>query len=108
MEQSFNPLEWLTCYLIAINLIAFACFGIDKALAEAQSGRISEATLLMWAFVGGTPGAYAGRQLFRHKTRKQPFSRHLHFIAVLQAFVIITGSVMGWGNFIAMLRSVAG
>ena len=34
--------------------------------------------------IGGTPGAYAGRALFRHKTRKQPFSARLHTIAVFQ------------------------
>jgi len=71
-------------YLVAINFAAFAAFGIDKMLAEAGARRIAEANLLGLAFVGGSPGAYAGRQLFRHKTRKQPFSRELHGIALLQ------------------------
>jgi uncharacterized membrane protein YsdA (DUF1294 family) len=70
--------------LIAVNFLTFAAFGIDKARAEAGAWRISEAALLQLAFLGGTPGAYAGRALFRHKTRKQPFSDHLHTIAVLQ------------------------
>jgi len=80
--------------LIAINLIAFLAFGLDKILAEARSWRIAESTLLMWAFLGGTPGAYAGRALFRHKTRKQPFSNHLHTIAVVQ--VLGLGALVGW------------
>lgn len=70
--------------LIAINFCAFAAFGIDKARAEAGVWRVSESTLLQLALIGGTPGAYAGRALFRHKTRKQPFSTRLHTIAVLQ------------------------
>lgn len=70
--------------LIAVNFLAFAAFGIDKALAEAGAWRISEATLLQFAFFGGTPGAYAGRALFRHKTRKQPVSGQLHTIAGLR------------------------
>ncbi|MCZ8371047.1 MAG: DUF1294 domain-containing protein [Porphyrobacter sp.] len=70
--------------LIALNFFTFAAFGIDKARAEAGAWRISEGTLLRMAFFGGTPGAYAGRALFRHKTRKQPFSANLHGIAVLQ------------------------
>ncbi|MGN3974947.1 DUF1294 domain-containing protein [Tsuneonella sp. SYSU-LHT278] len=78
----------------AINLAAFAAFGIDKRLAEAQERRISEATLLELAFFGGTLGAYAGRHVFRHKTRKQPFSNNLFTIAVLQVLVI--GGAMGW------------
>lgn len=71
-------------FLIAINFAAFAAFGIDKALAEGGDRRISEANLLSLAFFGGTPGAYAGRHLFRHKTRKQPFSGELHTIAIMQ------------------------
>lgn len=78
------PPFWIALYLVAMNFIAFASFGIDKAKAEAGSRRISEAALLQWAFLGGTPGAYAGRAAFRHKTRKQPFSNQLHGILILQ------------------------
>ena len=83
--------------LIAINFVAFAAFGIDKARAEAGAWRISEGTLLKLAFFGGTPGAYAGRALFRHKTRKQPFCANLHAIAVLQ--VIAAALVLGYTRF---------
>ncbi|OCC23838.1 hypothetical protein MB02_08365 [Croceicoccus estronivorus] len=78
----------IATYLIAINFIAFAAFGIDKMLAEAGRRRISEQTLLLWAFAGGSPGAYAARHLFRHKTRKQPFCSNLHMIAALQAVAL--------------------
>ena len=70
--------------LIAMNFAAFAAFGIDKARAERGAWRISERTLLHLALFGGTIGAYAGRALFRHKTRKQPFGNDLRLIAVLQ------------------------
>ena len=79
---------------IAMNFFAFAAFGIDKMKAEAGQWRVAESTLLMLAFAGGTPGAYAGRFLFRHKTRKQPFSDQLHSIAALHGFVIFGGG--GW------------
>jgi uncharacterized membrane protein YsdA (DUF1294 family) len=81
-------------YACAINFAAFAAFGIDKMLAEASARRISEANLLTLAFVGGTVGAYAGRQLFRHKTRKQPFSSELHRILALQLAALAL--VAGW------------
>ena len=84
----------LATALIVLNFIAFAAFGLDKAAAEAGRQRISEATLLSWAFIGGTPGAYAGRALFRHKTRKQSFSSALHRIAVLQAIAL--AAMVGW------------
>jgi uncharacterized membrane protein YsdA (DUF1294 family) len=59
-------------------------------LAGAQRRRIAESTLLTLALLGGTPGTYAGRALFRHKTRKQPFSRRLHTIAVVQGVIAVT------------------
>jgi len=76
-----------------VNLITFLLFGVDKLRARAGAGRVSEGALLTWALFGGTIGAYAGRALFRHKTRKQPFSSHLHQIAILQvcAFVLVGG-----------------
>lgn len=83
-----TPLN-LSYALIAMNLSAFAAFGIDKARAERGDWRIKESTLLGLAFWGGTPGAYAGRALFRHKTRKQPFVGNLHAIAVLQVVAVI-------------------
>ena len=91
-----TPLN-IYCYVLAINLVAFMAFGIDKMLAEAQRWRIAESTLLTWALIGGTPGAYAARHLFRHKTRKQPFCRNLHTIAVMQ--VIAVGAAVWWFGF---------
>lgn len=78
-----TPLN-LAYWLIAVNFLAFAAFGIDKARAENGRRRTAETDLLMLALIGGTAGAYAGRYLFRHKTRKQPFSSRLHTIAILQ------------------------
>lgn len=92
----FTPANIAT-YAIVINFVAFAAFGIDKMLAEAQAWRISEANLLTLALVGGSPGAYAGRRLFRHKTRKQPFSNTLHIVAVLQLIGVVLLAVRnGW------------
>ena len=79
---------------LALNLWTFALFGIDKAAARAGRRRIAEARLLGLALIGGTPGAYAGRAAFRHKTRKQPFCAHLFRIALLQ--VMAAGSGIGW------------
>lgn len=77
-----------------VNVWTFMLFGLDKIRAEKGSWRMSEATLLAWSFYGGTMGAYAGRAIFQHKTRKQPFSSHLHKIAILQS--IATAIAGGW------------
>ena len=93
VAQLLTPAN-LAAALIAMNFFAFAAFGIDKIKAEAGRWRVEEATLLMLALLGGTGGAYAGRALFRHKTRKQPFSSQLHTIAVLQLLAL--GAGLGW------------
>ena len=82
-----SPANLITA-LIGLNLIAFLAFGIDKARAEAGAWRVQESTLLLLALLGGTLGAYAGRALFRHKTRKQPFSARLHGVAALQGLML--------------------
>jgi uncharacterized membrane protein YsdA (DUF1294 family) len=78
--------------IIILNIWTFMLFGIDKIKAENGSWRISEASLLFGAFLGGTIGAYAGRAIFRHKTRKQPFSSNLHGIAGLQMVLAAIGT----------------
>ena len=83
--------------LAIINLATLAMFGVDKALARGGHRRVRETTLLWLALIGGTPGAYAGRRLFRHKTRKEPFSSRLLGIAVLQAVAI--SAVSAWVFF---------
>ena len=65
--------EIATYYLIAVNFLAFAAFGWDKAQAESGGWRVQESTLVLLASVGGIVGALAGRKLFRHKTRKPGF-----------------------------------
>ena len=82
--------------LAAINLVAFLAFGIDKILAENGERRIAETTLLQLALFGGIGGAYAGRALFNHKTRKQPFSNQLHTIAVLQMVGAVFLTILMW------------
>ncbi|WP_251566652.1 DUF1294 domain-containing protein [Erythrobacter sp. 3-20A1M] len=85
-ELLAQPPALLALYaLIGVNFATFVAFGLDKACAEQGIRRVRESTLLQLAFFGGTVGAYAGRALFRHKTRKQPFSGNLHTIALLQA-----------------------
>jgi uncharacterized membrane protein YsdA (DUF1294 family) len=78
------PPFWIALYVIGVNVLTFAAFGLDKLQAEKGLRRTSEQALLTWASIGGTPGAFAGRAAFRHKTRKQPFSSHLWTILILQ------------------------
>ncbi|HZV18386.1 MAG TPA: DUF1294 domain-containing protein [Sphingobium sp.] len=76
-------------FLLAINLIAFAAFGIDKRRARGGQRRLRERDLLLLALIGGTCGAWLGRSHFRHKTRKRGFSGALALITLGQiAFLL--------------------
>ena len=79
---------------ILINIVTILRFWADKERAKNARRRISEADLLALALIGGTPGAYLARAMFHHKTRKQPFSRHLAIIAVLQV-AVLAGLMIG-------------
>lgn len=93
----FTPANLATA-IVAMNFIAFTAFGLDKAKAAAGKRRISEADLLLLALIGGTPGAYAARAAFRHKTRKQPFSARLHGIAALQIALVTAWAVWSFAG----------
>lgn len=83
--------------LLAVNLATFAAFGWDKRRARTGGWRVRESTLLLLAFLGGTPGAFAGRVLFRHKTKKQPFMAQLWLVVALQ---ISGAAAAGWYLFL--------
>ncbi|MDB5738928.1 MAG: cold-shock protein [Sphingomonas bacterium] len=76
-------------FLLTINLWTILRFRQDKAFAIAGARRIPEAKLLGLALIGGTPGALLARRIFRHKTRKEPFSTQLLVIAAVQAGALI-------------------
>ena len=74
----------LLYYLIVINILTFAVYGIDKWKARQGSWRISEATLLMLAVIGGTIGALLGMQVWHHKTMHLKFKYGLPLILLPQ------------------------
>ncbi len=71
-------------YLAVVNLAAFCAFASDKRRAAAGQRRTPERDLLGLALIGGSAGAIAGQQVFRHKTRKEPFRTLLWLIPVIQ------------------------
>ena len=55
--------QYTLYYLLAINAVTFLLYGIDKYKAKKNKWRISEATLLTMAAIGGSIGAWAGMRL---------------------------------------------
>ena len=71
-------------YLLAINIVSFFLYGIDKYKAKKGRWRISEATLLMMAVIGGSIGAWVGMRLWHHKTMHKKFKYGIPIIIILQ------------------------
>lgn len=60
--------------LLALNLLAFAVFGIDKRRAGKRGARrIPERTLFLLAGLGGSVGALLGMRIWHHKTLHRSF-----------------------------------
>ena len=74
--------------LIVINFLTFLVYGIDKFKAKHGSWRISEATLLGLAVVGGSIGALLGMQVWHHKTMHKKFKYGLPLILLAQIALI--------------------
>jgi uncharacterized membrane protein YsdA (DUF1294 family) len=80
----------IICYiLLALNLLTFIIYGIDKWKPKKSKWRISEATLLLLAVIGGSIGAWLGLYVWRHKTQHKKFSIGLPLIIALQFITTI-------------------
>lgn len=82
-----TPLFLFFVYAACINLIAFLFFGIDKMKAGMRHRRIRERTLLVLALLGGSIGALAAMNFFRHKTKKGSFQAVITLIILIQLLV---------------------
>lgn len=76
-------------YLICINIMTFLVYGIDKWKARNGKWRISEATLLLLAVIGGSIGAWAGMSVWHHKTLHKKFRYGVPLILIIQVALII-------------------
>ena len=81
-------MEEIICYLLAINIATFLLYGIDKYKAKKNQWRISEATLLTMAAIGGSIGAWAGMRLWHHKTMHKKFKYGIPLIIIMQIALV--------------------
>ena len=79
-------LKFLLLYLVAINLVAYGVYWLDKRRAARGGRRVSERELLVWAAAGGSLGAWIAMRRLRHKTQKTGFQ--VAFFAILVAQVV--------------------
>ena len=75
--------------LSVLNLVTFILYGIDKRRARKGRWRISEATLLWMAALGGSLGAWCGMRVWHHKTLHRKFRYGVPALLFLQILLTI-------------------
>ena len=76
-------------YLLAVNSLTFLLYGIDKYKAKKGRWRISEATLLTMAAIGGSIGAWAGMRTWHHKTMHKKLKYGIPVIIIMQIALVV-------------------
>lgn len=79
----------LTIYLLAINILTYGLYWLDKREARRGGWRIPEATLLIAGLIGGTVGGFAAQRIVRHKNRKTRFQLAFWAVTVIQVYLIL-------------------
>ena len=89
MMKGLNLTHILLLYLVAVNLVTFFIYGIDKFKSKRAKWRVPEATLLGLAAVGGSIGAWLGMKLWHHKTLHKKFRYGIPLILIAQIAIVL-------------------
>ena len=84
-QKGSMDLFYYFIWVIVLSLITFILYGVDKAQSKTGGWRVPELTLHLLALLGGFPGGWAGRSIFRHKTQKGIFV----FVLLVSALIFI-------------------
>ena len=85
-----TPAGALAVWLIAINIVTFAVYGIDKRRAKRGAWRVPEKTLFLLPLLGGSLGALLGMKVFHHKTK------HWYFVWGVPAILLAQIALAVW------------
>jgi uncharacterized membrane protein YsdA (DUF1294 family) len=84
-----TPWGWaILAYFAGVNLVTFAMYAWDKRAAARHNRRVPERTLLTAALLGGSPAAFVGGRMLRHKTAKRSFRIRLALVVVIQLALV--------------------
>ena len=81
---------WILYIYLAISILTFIVYTIDKSAAQYGRWRTRETTLHMLAFCGGWPGALVAQRVLRHKSRKPSFR------VVFWLSVVLNCAALAW------------
>lgn len=80
-------------WVLAVSMVTFLAFGLDKWRARREKRRVSEANLLILSALGGALGGLAGMWAWHHKGRRLRFRVILPAALFFHAVIIISLAV---------------
>ena len=83
------PPMTMIAIFITLNVLAYLIMHKDKHNARNGRKRISEASLLTIAAIGGSIGILVSMYVLRHKTRKLKFKLGVPVILILQVLLFL-------------------
>ncbi len=86
---------WSLGAAVAINLLTFVTYAMDKSAAQSGRWRTPEKHLHLLSLAGGWPGAWCAQQWLRHKSSKQEF-RTVYWTTVVVHCAALAAWVGGW------------
>lgn len=84
----FTPFYRWLCLLLATNTATFLVMFIDKVQATMGDRRISERSLYLMTFLGGSVGMLLAMYLIRHKSRKLSFQLVVWALVIVQLVLV--------------------
>lgn len=81
--------SYVALWFISLSFLSIILMFLDKRAAIRREWRISESTLLLFAFLGGGIGAKLAQGRFCHKTRKEPFRSLLNMALVFNLVLLV-------------------
>ena len=82
-------LKIICAWILVWSVVAFIAMGADKRRAQKGAWRVKEATLFLFALLGGALGATLGMHVFRHKTKHWYFRWGFPLILLVQLALVI-------------------
>jgi len=84
--------QWFLPLYLLNSLLTFSLYARDKKAARDHEWRISEKTLILFALLGGWPGALLAQIRLRHKTKKGSFQ------VVFWSVVLLNSCFFAWAH----------
>ena len=82
-----NPVAYLICYLLLVNLWGYISMVRDKQKAIKHHYRTPEKHLWFIAWIGGAFGSFIGMKTWHHKTKHPIFKYGMPLLCVGHVFL---------------------